>query len=53
MKLNFFFKYSAKSGPRATARPATHHIRTARDELDGPRAGLKIEMNIVQIGCFN
>ena len=30
---------SAKSGPRATARPATHHIRTARDKLVGPRAG--------------
>ena len=26
-----------KFGPRATARPATHYIRTARDELDGPR----------------
>ena len=30
---------STPSGPRATARPVTHCIRTARDKLVGPRAG--------------
>ena len=27
-----------KSGPRATTRPTTHYMRTARDKLLGPRA---------------
>ena len=31
---------SAKYGPRATIRPTTQYIRTARDKLIGPRAVL-------------
>ena len=38
-----------KSGPRATARPATHYIRTARDKLVGPRAGLVLNYNVIII----
>ena len=44
----FFIQFNSKYGPRATVRPATHYIRTARDKLvGGPRAVLSRHKKII------